>query len=339
MTFKLNIDPDKKTPRYIQVVDTITDAIRLGKLKKGEKILSINELSDEYFLSRDTVEKAYNILRKQGIISSVRGKGYYIKHVDVHVPYKVLLIFNKISNYKKQIYQAFINTLGKNAVVDLKIHHCNTQLFKSLIENHLDEYHYFVIMPHFYDDPDEVKNILRSIPEEKLILLDRLVPHMDYSHAAVYQDFENDIVEALENGLDLLKKYKKLYIVYPGMLPYPPEIIKGFRSFCMQYNFKYQVLNEIDNDHQVQSGEAYIVIEETDLVNLIKKTRSGGLTIGKDTGIISYNETPLKEILLDGITVISTDHHRMGEMAARLIMENRREKIKNSFVLIRRNSL
>ena len=58
MTFKLNIDLEKRTPKYIQVVDTITEAIRLGKLKKGERILSINELSDEYFLSRDTVEKA-----------------------------------------------------------------------------------------------------------------------------------------------------------------------------------------------------------------------------------------------------------------------------------------
>ena len=180
---------------------------------------------------------------------------------------------------------------------------------------------------------------MRSIPQEKLILLDRLVPHLDYGQTAVYQDFENDIVEALEKGIDLLRKYEKLYLVYPKILPYPPEIVKGFRCFCMQYQFKYQVLHEIDNDHEVNNKEAYIVIEETDLVTLIKKTRSAGLTIGKDTGIISYNETPLKEILLDGITVISTDHPKMGEMAARLIMENRRERIKNSFVLIRRNSL
>ena len=34
MTFKLNIDLDKPTPKYIQVVDTITEAIRMGKLKK-----------------------------------------------------------------------------------------------------------------------------------------------------------------------------------------------------------------------------------------------------------------------------------------------------------------
>jgi len=321
------------------VVDTITEAIRLGKLKKGERILSINELSDEYFLSRDTVEKAYNILRKQGIISSVRGKGFYIRHVDVHVPFKVLLIFNKLSNYKKQIYQSFVDTLGKHAVVDLKIHHSNTQLFRSLIENNLDEYNYFVVMPHFYDDAETARRIILSIPQERLLLLDKLLPHMEGNCAAVYQDFENDIVEALENGMDLIKKYQQLFLVHPKIIPYPPEIVKGFRSFCMQYRFSYQVISEVDSNWEVNAGDAYIVIEETDLVNVIKKCRSANLAIGKDVGIISYNETPLKEILLDGITTISTDHCKMGEEAARLILENRKEKIKNCFELIRRGSL
>jgi DNA-binding LacI/PurR family transcriptional regulator len=81
------------------------------------------------------------------------------------------------------------------------------------------------------------------------------------------------------------------------------------------------------------------VIEETDLVNLIKNCKSKGLVVGKDIGIISYNETPLKEILLDGISVISTDHTMMGETAAKLILENRHEKIKNPFTLILRKSL
>ncbi len=63
------------------------------------------------------------------------------------------------------------------------------------------------------------------------------------------------------------------------------------------------------------------------------------LKIGKDVGIISYNETPLKEILLDGITVITTDHGFMGETAARLILNDSVEKIKNPFSFIRRKSL
>lgn len=335
----LAINNDDKTPKYQQVVDLITEAIRRGKLKKGQRLYSINELSDEFLLSRDTVEKAYTLLRKQGIITSVKGKGYYIKQSDLDVQIRVLLLFNKISNYKKQIYSSFIETLGNRAIVDLKIHHFNTQVLKGLVENYLSDYNYFVIMPHFYDDMDEAMQIIRSIPPEQLLILDKKISAHDMKCAAVYQDFENDITEALEKGLDLVSKYEKLYLVHPKLIPYPPEIKKGFRNFCMQNNFKYEIIHEIDAGTTINKSEAYIVIEEADLVNLIKKCRQKNFKVGKDVGILSYNETPLKEILLDGITVISTDHHKMGETAARLILSNSAEKIKNPFVLIRRNSL
>jgi len=99
------------------------------------------------------------------------------------------------------------------------------------------------------------------------------------------------------------------------------------------------VLEEINETTGINAKEAYIVIEESDLCNLIKESRIKNLRIGKDVGIISYNDSPLKEILLDGITVVSTDHTKMGETAAHLILENSKEKIKNPFVLIRRGSL
>ncbi len=335
----LNISSEKGRPIYLQIVDSIIDAVRRGNYKKGDRIFSINELSNEYFLARDTVQKAYNILHDKGIIISVKGKGYYINNVNLDASFKVLLLFSKISNYKKQIYNAFVQTLGEKAMVDIKIHHFNTKILKDLIENHLSDYDYFVIMPHFYDDPSEALNAIKNIPHEQLVILDQNIPISDLKSPAVYQDFQNDIVEALEGGMDLLSKYDKLYLVYPKSVAYSPEIIQGFRKFCMQNNFKFDVLSEITDDTPVYEKEAYIVIEENDLCNLIKKTRDQQLEIGKNIGIVSYNDSPLKEILLDGITVITTDHAKMGETAARLILENRKEKIKNPFIMIRRGSL
>lgn len=324
---------------YLQIVETITDAIRRGNYKMGDRIYSINELSNEYFLARDTVQKAYNILHERGVITSVKGKGYYINNTNLDVAYKVLLLFSKISNYKKQIYNSFVHTLGGNAIVDLKIHHFNTALFREHISSNLNNYDYFVVMPHFYDDPAEALKVIKTIPQDKLIILDKNIPSTDISSPGVYQDFQTDIVEALEQGLDLLSKYNRLILVFPGIGKYSPEIIQGFRKFCMQNNFKCEVLEEVNETTGINAKEAYIVIEESDLCNIIKKTRDKNLQIGKEVGIISYNDSPLKEILLDGITVISTDHNKMGETAARLILDNSREKIKNPFVLIRRRSL
>jgi DNA-binding transcriptional regulator YhcF (GntR family) len=333
------IDCERKTPKYLQIINSVTNSIRLGKLKKGDRILSINELSNEFLLSRDTVQKAYDLLEKKRIILPVRGKGFYINRTDISIPYRVLLLFNKISNYKKQIYNSFVEAMGDNAVIDLKIHHSNTRIFENLVSTHLHEYDFYVIMPHFYEEAEKAYKIIETIPKEQLLILDKELAYPQNHYAAVYQDFRNDIIEALETGLDLLKKYNKLILVYPKLTSYPPEIVSGFRNFCIQNDFPSEIIHEIGINARISSKEAYIVIEETDLVNLIKICRSKKWKVGKDVGIISYNETPLKEILLDGITVISTDHARMGETAASLILENKKEKIKNPFRLVIRKSL
>ncbi|HVY74549.1 MAG TPA: GntR family transcriptional regulator [Puia sp.] len=339
MSVIYEINTDGKTPKYLQIINSIHKSIKNGTLKKGDRLLSINELSNEFLLSRDTVQKAYDLLEKKGVIMPVRGKGFYINRTDISATYRVLLLFNKISNYKKQIYNSFVQTLGSNAVIDLKIHYSNARVFSNLLENHLNEYDYYVIMPHFYENAEEAHAMIRKIPAEKLLILDKELPNPGMPYAAVYQDFKNDTRDALITGLPLLRKYNQLTLVFPRLVAYPREITTSFRSFCSEFDIKYNIISEINSDTEVKSGEAYIVIEETDLVNLIKICRNNSLVVGQDVGIISFNETPLKEILLDGITVLSTDHAKMGETAALLILENRKEKIRNPFSLIIRKSL
>ena len=104
---------EKKTPKYLQIVNAITESIKKGKLQKGDRIFSINELSNEYFLSRDTVQKAYDLLEERGIIEPVKGKGFYISRTDITSSYRILLLFNKISNYKKQIYSSSVICYSK----------------------------------------------------------------------------------------------------------------------------------------------------------------------------------------------------------------------------------
>lgn len=339
MEKKLQISFPPNKAKYLSVADAIVTAIRDGDLKRGEQLPSINELSETYLLSRDTAEKAYKELRRQGIIESVKGKGYFINRVDVDSPLRILLVFNKISNYKREIYNAFASTLGLGATVDLQIHHSNLQLFENLIFNSLGSYDYYVVMPHFYEDQDKVMEILERIPENQLILLDKDLPEAQGRYATVYQDFENDIYAALDEALEQLRPYKRLIYVNPNLVPYPEEIRRGFQRFCRMHDFIYFTIDGIEPETEVKSGDAYIIIEETDLAGLIRICRHQDLQIGTDVGIISYNETPLKEILLEGITVISTDHECMGRTAATLILEKRNERIKNPFTLIRRKSL
>ena len=72
--YKLQLNPNDKTPKYKQIVRSIITDIERTVLKKNEQLPSISELSEEYYLARDTVEKAYRELKEQGFITAVQGK-------------------------------------------------------------------------------------------------------------------------------------------------------------------------------------------------------------------------------------------------------------------------
>jgi len=336
------IQNESRTPKYMQVVNLILEEIEQGKLKIGDRIPSINETSFDFLLSRDTVEKAYNELRDRGIITSVRGKGFYVNSTNMENKIKVLLLFNKLSSYKKIIYYSIVETLGNQANVDLQIHHYNKSLFESLLERNLGEYHYYVVAPHFYDEnarPESAYNLIKKIPADKLLIIDRAVQDHENEFPGVYQDFARDIMEALESGISHLRKYERLILVFPKGELYPPEIIDGFKRFCYFHNFNNLILDGID-DEPLYKGDSFIVLAETDLADIVKKSREQNLKLGQDIGVISYNETPLKEILADGITTISTDFIHMGRSIAEQILgKEDKIPIKNPFKLYLRKSI
>ena len=331
------IDPTRRTPKYLQIVNSLTKAIKQGRVRKGDRVFSINELSNELMISRDTVQKAYEILEQDKILSAVKGKGFYINRTNLLNRFNVLLIFNKLSSYKKMIYDSFVKTLGSKGHVELKIHHSNIKVFEDIILTSIGEFDYYAIMPHFYSDTKEALQLLKNIPCDQLILLDKDLKNA-CDCAAVYQDFENDIVEAMETQIRAISKYRELIMIHPGS-GYPREIINGFKKFCFQNNFQCQTLETVGECEAVKKNQLFVVIEEIELANLIRCCRNQKLMIGKDIGILSYNDTPLKEILLDGISVISTDHSKMGETAARFILEHRIEKHRNPFRFISRKSI
>ncbi|RXK83071.1 GntR family transcriptional regulator [Filimonas effusa] len=334
----LSIDYYAATPKYLQLVHGIMKATGEGVLKENDLLPSINELSFEFEISRDTAEKAYKYLKKLGILGSVPGKGYFIKTTDLHQPLKVFLLFNKLSAHKKIVYDAFTSTLGDLAAIDFYVYHNDFSLFRKFLSNSKNDYTHYVIIPHFLEGGENAHAIINTIPKEKLILLDKLVPGVEGDYAAVYEDFGKDIYRALEEANDLLSKYHTLKIVFPEYTYFPKEILEGFFRFCGQYAFNHKVVHDIITE-PIAPGEVYINLMENDLVILIERILATQLKVGHEVGVISYNETPLKKIILNGITTISTDFQQMGEKAAQIVLSRSQEHIALPFYLNRRASL
>ena len=334
----ITIDEYAVTPKYMQLTNSIVKAIEKGMLEKNYLLPSINDLSFELDISRDTAEKAYKHLKRLGVIGSVPGKGYFISNTDVKQPIKIFLLFNKLSTHKKIMYDAFVASIGKDAVIDFYIYNNDFALFRKLLTNKRDDYTNYVIIPHFLEGGEKAHEIINTISKEKLLLLDQLLPGVDGAFAAVYEDFEKDIYDALEQMVEQLSRYQTIKIIFPDYTYHPKQILEGFYRFCNQYAFNYEVISKVKKA-TISEGEVFISLMEDDLVLLIEKIIETKLEVGKQVGVISYNETPLKKIILNGITTISTDFHLMGEKAAQLILEKSTEHIAAPFHLTLRASL
>ena len=342
----IQLDYDSKEPKYLQIIDSIISNISKGNFQIGDKIPSIVKLSQEFYISRDTVERAYSVLKKRNVIVSVHGKGTYIADNKIELKPKIVFFTNKLSPYTMKVYEAFIDKLGQSAEVDLHSYHSDESLFLELMEKFESSYDYFVIAPHFRtknlshtSTTERVTKVINKISKDKLILLDNCDHNIQGGFNEVYQDFRKDIFSALEQAKDSLAKYTKLTIVYPrtSFYPYPKSILDGLQNYCVQNNFKFEIIEEVTQNTEVAKENLFVTLEDNDLVKVVNKIRNSEYDLGKDIGVISYNDSPLKQLL--GITVITTNFETMGDQAAKIILENKKEKRKIPINIIKRESV
>ncbi|WP_200980006.1 GntR family transcriptional regulator [Echinicola sp. 20G] len=340
----IRISSESRVPKYRQIINSITEDVSTGKLEKGRRIPSINELSEQYYISRDTVEKAYKYLKNEGIIESQRSKGYYISNVKKKSAKKILFLLNKFSDYKLKVYKSFISELGPDVNVEFYVYHCDQHLFVNKVNESLELYDKFIVMPHFKDSRnihinscDEVQTCLNKIPSNKLIFMDNKIEKHD-ENSVVYQDFMMDIYYSLCEGREYLEKYKKIILVFPSnnLYPHPQEIKIGFKKFCIEFSYNYEIIDSIDEEIDLMSGDCFIAVQENHLVGIISQIKDGSMTLGKEIGIISYNDTPLKKLL--GISVVTTDFEAMGVLGAAIVKGELKGAIKNNFKFINRGS-
>ncbi|HEV8081817.1 MAG TPA: GntR family transcriptional regulator [Chitinophagaceae bacterium] len=68
---------------YIQIAEYVCEQILLKKWKPGEKIISIRELAIAIEVNPNTVQRAYDILQQNNIITNKRGVGYFTEEDTV----------------------------------------------------------------------------------------------------------------------------------------------------------------------------------------------------------------------------------------------------------------
>jgi len=329
----VSVKKESSIPKYKQIVTSIEKAIVTGVLKKGDILPSLNSIKTQHSLSRDTVLMAFNELKNRGVVQSIVGKGYYVLSENIAITQKVFLMFDELNSFKEDLYNSFLNSLGANIQVDIFFHHLNKKVFSNLITENVGSYSHYVIMPSILTN---VKQVIQKLPKEDVYILDQTNEYLS-KYASIFQNFKKDMYDGLTEGKSLLKKYKKLTLVFPSKRQ-PKGLREGFISFCDTNGFEYEIITSL-KDKQLEKGNGYMVLDDRNLIIIIKKIKETSLQLAKDVGVISYNDTLLKEIVEGGITTISTDFKGMGKRLAEMIVNNEHLQIENPSRLIIRKSL
>ncbi len=144
----------QQTTKVKQLADLLSQEISMGKYRSDCTLPSINKLSRDYQVSRDTVFKAFIDLKDRGIIDSTPGKGYYVTNKLTNI----LLLLDEYSPFKYSLYNSFIKKLSINYKVDLLFHQYNERLFNTILRESIGRYNKYIVMnfdneklsPHLY---------------------------------------------------------------------------------------------------------------------------------------------------------------------------------------------
>lgn len=74
----MTIDPWSPTPPYRQLARILRERIAVGEWGPGGALPSEKDLQQQYGLARETVRRAIKILRDEGAVITLTGRGTYI---------------------------------------------------------------------------------------------------------------------------------------------------------------------------------------------------------------------------------------------------------------------
>lgn len=336
----IRINKQDNTPLYKQICFQIREQVRDGRLQPGQMLPSLNQLAILLGISRETTKKAYNHLLRERILIAQQGKGVFVAGERASGLTEILLILDKQSVYNQILLQAFQETLGAGAHITILLHSQNLDVLEYYLDQHLDRYDHYVVSPHFpLDKRSQARaaKLLGRIPNRKLIMVDNWLKEVPGNYGVVYQDFRHDAFEGLSEGrVDMGRNLK--VVVLPQSL-YGKVILESVREFAAESGIEVSVFDTVPA--KLEKGDVVLVLNsqlDSGLALLARRIAGCGLQPGKDVRIISYNEFPLNEVVLGGLTTLSTDFPAMGRTAAQMILSGEPRKVHNPFHLVRRST-
>ena len=75
---EFHLDPRSGVATYLQIVQQVKEALRLGLLDAGDQLPTVREVVAETAINPNTVAKAYRELEREGLVVARQGRGTFV---------------------------------------------------------------------------------------------------------------------------------------------------------------------------------------------------------------------------------------------------------------------
>jgi GntR family transcriptional regulator len=75
---EFRIDPSARLPIYRQLGNQIREAVARGRLRRGDQLPSVRELSRTLVVNPNTVARVYTELEREGVLHTRQGLGVFV---------------------------------------------------------------------------------------------------------------------------------------------------------------------------------------------------------------------------------------------------------------------
>jgi GntR family transcriptional regulator len=73
-----HLDPHSGVATYLQIVQQVKEALRLGTIEVGDQLPTVREVVADLAINPNTVAKAYRDLERQGLVAARQGRGTFV---------------------------------------------------------------------------------------------------------------------------------------------------------------------------------------------------------------------------------------------------------------------
>lgn len=318
--------------KHDRLVQGVINAINEKILLTDDVLPTVNQMIRELGFSRETIIKGYRELVNRGIIESKNRLGYYVANGSTEQLLKVALLMYNLDSFEEQFYRNFRNTLGSAISLQVFFHHGNIEIFETILQRIKGQFGMYAIAPIPHT---RSKELLDSIPRNKLLMFDRFEP-LDGEFNHITQEFEQSSYKVFVELADEIKKFDEFIFYHSPDSLDPKEILSSFRKFLTKYKVKGRIVKEFIPG-TIEKGKVYFTLDNFAIWEILKECKAKKFKPGKDIGLLSHNDEPAKEFV--GITTYSANFALMGTMAAEAILKKEKIQITIPTTLARRSTL